>query len=90
LINPLVGLKLSKQQINSATSIQKLLHNNWLEHYAQPQFIVFDNGNVGKFKREFKQMCDNHGIKVKPTTNQSLLPQANAIIEQGHKVLCCQ
>jgi hypothetical protein len=24
---------------------------------------------MGKFKREFKQMCDNYGIKAKPTTS---------------------
>ena len=36
------------------------------------------------FKREFKQMCDNYGIKAKPTTYHN--PQANAIIERVHKV----
>jgi hypothetical protein len=30
-------------------------------------------------------MCDNYGIKAKPTT--SCNPQANAIIEQVHKVV---
>jgi hypothetical protein len=38
----------------------------------------------GEFKREFKQMCDNYGIKAKPTTTH---PQANAIIERVHKVV---
>jgi hypothetical protein len=53
------------------TSIQDLFHNTWLAPYPQPQFIVFDNGNVEEFKREFKQsyMYDNHGIKAKPTTS---------------------
>jgi hypothetical protein len=42
-----------------ATSIQDLFHNTWLAHYGYPQrqFIVFDNENRGKFKREFKKMC---------------------------------
>jgi transposase InsO family protein len=53
-----------------------------LARYPQPQFIFFDNG--GGFKREFKQMCDNYGIKAKPTTSHN--PQANAIIERLHKV----
>jgi hypothetical protein len=48
-----------------------------------PQFIVFDNG--GKCRREFKQMCEKYGIKANPITN--LNPQANAIIEQVHKVV---
>jgi transposase InsO family protein len=67
----------------SATSIQDLFHSTWLARYPRPQFIVLDNG--GKFKHEFKQMCDNYGIKAKPTTSHN--PQANAIIEQVHKVV---
>jgi hypothetical protein len=38
----------------SATSIQDLFHNTWLVRYPRPQFIVFDNGSIGEFKREFK------------------------------------
>jgi hypothetical protein len=59
---------------SATTSIQDLFHNTWLARYPQPQFIVFDNGVRGEFKREFKQMCesDNYGIKVKPITNQSI------------------
>jgi hypothetical protein len=45
--------------------------------------IVFDNG--GEFKREFKQMCGNYGIKDKPTTSHN--PQAIAIIERAHKAV---
>jgi hypothetical protein len=56
-----------------ATSIQDLFHNTWLARYPQPQFIVFDNGNVGEFKREFKrefkQKCEKYGIKAKSTTS---------------------
>jgi hypothetical protein len=47
-----------KSKYNSATSIQDLFHNTWLARYPQPQFIVFDNGNIGEFKRKFKQMCE--------------------------------
>jgi transposase InsO family protein len=45
---------------------------------------------MGKFKREFKQICmqDNYGIKAKPTTSHN--PQANAINEQPHKVVIYQ
>jgi hypothetical protein len=51
-----------------------------LARYQQPQFVVFDNENMGEFKREFKQMCDSYGIKAKPTTRHNA--QANAIIER--------
>jgi hypothetical protein len=69
----------------SAISIQDLFHNTWLARYPRPQFIVFDNGTVGEFKREVKQMCNNYGIKAKSTTSHN--PQANAIIERVHKVV---
>jgi hypothetical protein len=85
MIDPATGWFEIKATNNSATSIQDLLHNTWLAHYPQPQFIVFDNGNIGEFKREFKQMCDNNGIKAKPTTSNNL--QENAIIERVHKVV---
>jgi hypothetical protein len=57
----------------SATSIQDLFHYTWLARYPWPQFIIFDSGSVGKFKREFKQICikGNHGIKAKPTTSHN-------------------
>jgi transposase InsO family protein len=40
---------------------------------------------MGKFKREFKQMCDNYGNKAKPTTRYN--PQSNSIIERVYKVV---
>jgi hypothetical protein len=43
-------------------SIQDLFHNTWLAHYLAPQFILFERESTGKFKYEFKQMCNNHGI----------------------------
>jgi hypothetical protein len=58
----------------SATPIQDLFHNTWLAHYPRPELIVFDNGRMGEFKRDFKQMCvkDNYGIKAKPTTSHNI------------------
>jgi hypothetical protein len=86
MIDPAINtgcFEIVKATHKSATSIQDLFHNIWLARYLRPQFIVFDNG--GKFKREFKQMCDNYDIKAKPTTNHN--PQTNAIIEWVHKVV---
>jgi hypothetical protein len=72
----------------SATSIQDLFHNTWLARYPRPQFIVFDNGGMGEFKREFKRISDNYGIKAKPTTSHTHInPQANSMIERVHKVV---
>jgi hypothetical protein len=87
MIDPATGwFEIVEATNKSATSIQDLFHNTWLARYPRPQFIVFDN--VGEFKREFKQMCDNYGIKAKPTTCHN--PQANAIIERVHRVISCQ
>ena len=68
---------------NLANSIQELFHNNCLARYPRPWFIFSDNR--GEFRREFKQMCENYGIKAKPTTSYN--PQSNAIIERVHKVV---
>jgi hypothetical protein len=73
IIDPATGwFEIVEATNKSATSIQDLFHNTWLARYLRPQFIVFDNGFMGKFKREFKQMCDNYGIKAKPTTSYSI------------------
>jgi hypothetical protein len=72
MIDPATGgVIIVKATNKSATSIQDLFHNTWLARYPRPQFIVFDNGSTGEFKREFKQMCDNYGIKAKPTTSHN-------------------
>ena len=84
IIDPATGwFEIAEANNKSAASIQDLFHNTWLARYPRPQFIVFDNG--GKFKREFKQMCNNYGIIAKPTTSHN--PQANSIIERIHKVV---
>jgi hypothetical protein len=55
MIDPATGwFEIVEATNKSATSIQDLCHNTWLVRYLQPQFIVFDNGNKGEFKREFK------------------------------------
>jgi hypothetical protein len=77
MIDPATGwFEIVQANSKTATSIQDFFP-------PRPQFIVFDNG--GKFKREFKQMCKNYGIKARLTTSHN--PQANAIIEQVHKVV---
>jgi hypothetical protein len=77
VIDPATGwFEIVKASNQSSTSIQDLFHNTWLALYPRPQFIVFENGSMGEFKREFKQICvqDNYGIKAKPTTSHK--PQA--------------
>jgi hypothetical protein len=74
MIDPAIcWLEIVKATNKSATSIQNLFQNTWLARYLQLQFIIFDNGSIGEFKREFKQMCveDTYGIKAKPTTSHN-------------------
>jgi hypothetical protein len=71
----------------SATSRQDLFHNTWLARYPWPQFIFFDNGSTVKFKHKFKKCVTIMVLKpnqLQVTTNR---PQANAIIDQVHKVV---
>jgi hypothetical protein len=74
----------------SATFIQDLFDKTWLARYPRPQFTVFDNGNIGKFKREFKKMSDNMALKTNQLQVITNITQANAIIERIHKVASCQ
>jgi hypothetical protein len=72
MIDPATGrFEIVEATNKSETSIQDLFHNTWLARYPRSQFIVFNNGNMGKFKREFKQMCNNYGINTKPTTSHN-------------------
>jgi transposase InsO family protein len=41
--------------------------------------------NGSEFKSVFKEMCDNLGIKCRPTTSYN--PQGNLIIERIHQVM---
>jgi transposase InsO family protein len=58
-------------------------HNNWICHYPRPIQVTFVNGS--DFKRVFKEMCDNLGIKCSPTTSYN--PQGNSIIERIHQIM---
>jgi hypothetical protein len=68
MMDPSTGwFEIVEATYKSETYIQDLFHNTWLAFYPRPQFIVFNNGITGQFKHEFKQICDNYGIKAKPT-----------------------
>lgn len=55
----------------------------WLARYPRPQYIGFDNGN--EYKKVFRTMCNNYGIKPKTSTTYNT--QSNGIIEHIHQVL---
>jgi hypothetical protein len=65
-----VGLKLLKPQISQQHPSRIC--------FITPGWHVNRNLNLlsltmgGEFKREFKQMCDNYGIKAKPTTSHNI------------------
>jgi hypothetical protein len=58
-------------------------HNNYSIIYPRPREIGFDNG--GEFMSEFKDLCENMGLKKKPSAAWN--PQSNTILEQIHQVL---
>ena len=65
------------------TDVSKVFDNTWLSRYPRPQYMGFDNGS--EFKKVFTEMCQNYGIKKKPSTTYN--PQSNGIIERVHQVL---
>jgi transposase InsO family protein len=58
-------------------------HNNLLCRYPRPIQVKFDNGS--EFKSVLKEMCDNLGIKCRPTTSYN--PRENSIIERIHQAM---
>ena len=64
-------------------SCQRAFDSCWLARYPRPQEVGFDNGK--EFKWLFAELCENFGIRQKPTTDYN--PQANAILERVHQVL---
>ena len=62
---------------------QRAFDSCWLARYPRPAECGFDNGK--EFKWLFAELCDNMGLKKKPTTDYN--PQGNAIIERVHQVL---
>jgi hypothetical protein len=67
----------------TAFRAQQLLGNIWLARYPRPRDIGFDNG--GEFMAEFNDLCDNIGLKKKPSAAWN--PQSNAILGRIHQVL---
>jgi transposase InsO family protein len=65
----------------SAETVMDTFHNCWFTRYPRPIKVTFDNRS--EFKAFFKEMCDNFGIKCRPTTSYN--PQGNSIIERVHQ-----
>jgi transposase InsO family protein len=58
-------------------------NNNWLCKYRRHIQGTADNGS--EFKSVFTDMCDNLGIKFRPTTYYN--PQGNSMIQRIHQVM---
>jgi hypothetical protein len=67
----------------NAHTVMEAFNNTWLTRYPRAQYKGYDNGS--EFKAQFKQMCDNYGMKEKPSSSYN--PQSNGIVEQEHQVL---
>ena len=64
-------------------TLSQLLEQVWLTRYPRPSKIIFDNGT--EFKKDFRYIIDDFGIKPTPTSVKN--PQANSVLERVHKVL---
>jgi len=84
MIDPVTNwFEIAKIDTKSSEEAQRIFDSTLLARYPRPQEIGFDNGS--EFKHLFKELCQNMGIKEKPTPDYN--PQANAIIERIHQVL---
>jgi IS30 family transposase len=64
-------------------TVMDAFQNNWICRYPRPIQVTFDNGS--EFKSVFKEMCDNLGIKCRPTNSYNY--QGNSIIERIYQVM---
>jgi len=85
MINPAISwFEIAPVPFNkSSAAVSGIFNNNWLCRYPRPRKIIYDNGS--EFKKDFKQLCKDFGLKSKPTTVRN--PQANAILERVHQVV---
>jgi hypothetical protein len=87
MIDPVTGwfeiAPLEENEHAGSYEAQKAFDSYWLARYPRPQFVGLDNGI--HFKRYFKDLCDNYGLKRKHSTEYN--PQSNGIIERVHQVL---
>ena len=84
MVDPVTNwFEISRIKSPSSEECQRIFDSTWLARYPRPKEIGFDNG--GEFKKLFRELTENMGIKRKPTTDYN--PQANAIVERIHQVL---
>jgi transposase InsO family protein len=84
MIDPVTGwFEVISIPDKNAHTVMEAFNNTWLTRYPRPQYIGYDNGS--EFKAQFKQMCENYGMKEKPSSSYN--PQSNGIVERVHQVL---
>jgi hypothetical protein len=84
MIDPATGwFEIAEMKDQSSEAAMNAFDDTWLSRYPRPEFIGFDNGK--EYKKFFKQLINNYGLKPKPTTTYN--PQSNGIVERVHQVL---
>ena len=84
MINPVTNwFEVTAILDKSANTVMEAFNSTWLTRYPRPQYIGYDNSF--EFKAQFKLICDNYGMKEKPSTSYN--PQSNGSIERVHLVL---
>ena len=66
----------------TAYTCQQALDSVWLLRYPRHEEIGMYND--GEFKKEFTDLCNNMGLKKKPSNSWN--PQSNVILERIHQV----
>ena len=85
MVDPVTGWPELAQLYGPPTAYkyQQALNSVWLSRYPRPEEIGMDNSS--EFKKEFRDLCKNMGLKQKESNSWN--PQSNAILEQIHQVL---
>ena len=83
-IDPATGwVEIEEISDKKSETMAILLDTVWFSRYPRPSRIIFDNGS--EFKKDFRDLFLNYGVKPRPTTVKN--PQANGILERVHQVI---
>ncbi len=78
MIDPVTGwFKVIAIPDKNVHTVMEAFNNASVTRYPQAQYIGYDNGS--EFKAQFKQICDNYGMKEKPSSSYN--QQSNGVVE---------
>ena len=86
-IDPATGwFEIVEVEQKTSAQMSHLLNRTWLSRYPRPEKIIFDNGS--EFKKDFRYIFDDYGVKKRPTTVKILRLTVSWNVYTRYWVIC--